>query len=249
MERRVWYLKQCPLFEQLTAAQSARLESRALTRSFPRHTLVYAPTEPGQSVLVLAAGRVKIKDLTPDGKETILAFIDEGEIFGELALLDGEPRREYAEAIADCQVLAIPRDDLLWLMGQRPDFALAITKLVGWRRQRIENRLRNVLFLSSRERVVRLLQELTESHGARCGGRCDIRLPLSHQDLASLVGVTRETVTAVLGRLQAAGLIQVRRKRITVLDCQRLGQEATQVGQKPRAVVPARGIARKLPEV
>jgi CRP-like cAMP-binding protein len=230
MDRKLWYLKQCSLFEKLTPEQAARLESRALVRTFPRRSMIYTPTEPGRSVVVLAMGRVKIKDLTPDGKETILAFIEEGEMFGELAILDGEVRREYAEAVEDSKVLLIPREDLLWLMAQRQDFALAVTKLVGWRRQRIENRLRNVLFLPSRERLIRLLRELSESHGDRAGVGCTIRLPLSHQDLASLIGVTRETVTAVLGQLQAAGLVQVRRKRVAIVDCQRLWREASDSG-------------------
>jgi CRP-like cAMP-binding protein len=231
MDGKLWYLKRCNLFERLTPAQAERLERRALMRTFKRRSLIYLPDEPGQSVLVLARGRVKIKDVTPDGKETILAFIDEGEPFGELALLDDEPRCEYAEAVVDSQVLVIPRDDLLWLMGQRPDVALSVTKLVGLRRRRIENRLRNVLFLPSRERLVRLLQELVETYGVRRGNRYEIGLPLSHQELAGLIGVTRETVTVVLGQLQRDGLILVRRCRITVLDRQRLVGEAGEVAQ------------------
>jgi CRP/FNR family cyclic AMP-dependent transcriptional regulator len=238
MERKLWYLKRCDLFERLTPEQAARLERRALMRSFPRGTLIYAPTEPGQCVLVLVAGRVKIKDVTADGKESILTFIDEGELFGELAIVDDRARQEYAEAVTDAQVLAIPREDLLALMEQRPDIALSITKLVGLRRRRIENRFRNVLFLPSRERLVRLLLELMEAHGDRSGNSCSIRLPLSHQELASLIGVTRETVTVVLGQLQAEGLIRVKRRRLVVTDCRRLLQQSTAVArpaEKPRA--------------
>jgi len=240
MDGKLWYLKRCDLFEGLTPAQAERLERRAQMRTFGRRCLVYLPNEPGQSVLILARGRVKIKDVTPDGKETILAFIDEGELFGELALLDDERRSEYAEAVVDSQVLALPRDELLWLMGQRPDVALSVTKLVGLRRRRIENRLRNVLFLSSRERLVRLLQELVESHGIRRGNHCELGLPLSHQELASLIGVTRETVTVILGELQRDGLVQVRRCRITVLDCSRLVGEAGRITQPLAQRQPAR---------
>jgi CRP-like cAMP-binding protein len=209
----------------VTAAQAERLERHALIRTFPKHTLVYYPAEPGRSVLVLGKGRIKIKHLTPDGKETILAFIEEGELFGELALVDGEARGEYAEAVVDSQVLLVPRDDVLWLMEQRSDVALSVTKLVGFRRRRIENRLRNVLFLSSRERLARLLLELVQLHGERVGLHYEIRLPLSHQDLAGLIGMTRETVTVVLGQMQAEGLIRIRRRRITVVDGKRLSAE------------------------
>src|SRR5215470_8022830 len=104
MDGTLWYLKRCDLFEQLTPEQAERLERHARMRKFKRQALD-SPDEPGQSVLVLASGRVKINHLTPDGKETILAFIEEGEIFGELALVDAKPRGEYAEAVVDSQVL------------------------------------------------------------------------------------------------------------------------------------------------
>jgi CRP-like cAMP-binding protein len=218
MSTKTWFLKRCRLFEQLTPEQCDRLERRGLLREFRRGELVYFPGQPGDSVLLLAKGRVKIKHLTPEGKEAILAFIDEGELFGELALVDDSPRDEYAEAVAASQVVAIPRKDLLWLVEQRPDVAMHITKLVGLRRRRIENRLRNLLFCSSRERVAAILLELLESHAHRDGDRLKIGLRLSHQELASLIGATRETVTVVLGNLQLERLIQVRRRRITVLD-------------------------------
>jgi len=236
MESKLWYLKRCDLFEKLTPEQVQRLEAHARMRKFKRQETVYAPSEPGLSVLVLAAGRVKIKYLTPDGKETILAFIEEGEIFGELALLGDSVRGEYAEAVEDAQILMIPQEDLCWLMEQRSDLALSITKLIGLRRRRIENRLRNILFLSSRERMVHMLLELIDSYGVRRGNLCTIRLPLTHQDFASLIGVTRETVTVVLGQLQFDRLIEVRRRRITVLDCVRLSEEGAQLSRNSTAV-------------
>ena len=222
MQHKLWYLKRCTLFEGLTPEEADRLDHRALVRNFPRGSLVYGPGEAGESVLVLAEGRVKIKDLTPDGKETILAFIEPGELFGELALLDEEPRREYAEAVQPSRVLSLPREEVQRLLESRPDLALRLTQIVGVRRRRIENRLRNVLFLSSRERLMRLICELAETYGEHVGGRCQIRLPLSHQVLASLIGVTRETVTHVLGQLQAEGLVRTRRRKLIVLDSRRL---------------------------
>lgn len=226
MDRTIWYLKRCNLFERLSDAEAALLDRRALTRRVRKGTLVYAPAEPGEYVLVLAAGRVKIKDVTPDGRETILAFIEEGELFGELALMDGHPREEYAETVADSHIVAIPRGDLLALLETRADLALSVTRLIGLRRQRVENRLRNLLFLSSRDRMSRILLELAEAHGERSGNRVKIRFPLSHQDLASLIGVTRETATIALGQMQQAGLIEVSRRRVAIIDLRRLKEEA-----------------------
>jgi CRP-like cAMP-binding protein len=222
----VWFLKQCGLFERLSEAEAGQLNRRALNRTFKRGSTIYAPNQAGETVLVLAAGRVKIKDITPDGRETILAFIEEGELFGELAILDGQSRREYAEAVDACQVLLIPRGDIVALMESRPDIALSVTKLIGFRRLRIESRLRNLLFLSSRDRMLHILLELADSHGDRNRNRVELRIPLTHQDVASLIGVTRETATLTLGQLQAAGLVEVSRRRLVISDIRRLVAEA-----------------------
>jgi CRP-like cAMP-binding protein len=222
MSDRIWFLKRCPLFERLTPVESQRLEASSSLRSFARHEIIYFPGEPGQSVLVLARGRVKIKAVTPDGRESILAFINEGELFGELAILDAAPRGEFAEAVEPSQVLAVPREEIAWLMSRQPEVALHVTKLFGFRLRRVENRLRNILFRSNRERVVALLVELLETHGQKDADCWEIGMRLSHQDLANLIGATRETVTVTLGHLQREGLIEVRRQRIRVLKRARL---------------------------
>jgi CRP-like cAMP-binding protein len=242
MAEKIWFLKDCDLFERLSAAEKRRLESQAVIRTFPADAFIYFPTDPGQSVLVLTRGRVKIKYLNPDGQETILAFIGEGELFGELAILDTQPRNEYAEAVVETDVIAIPRDDMLWLMERRPEMALHITRLFGFRRRRIENRLRNILFCSVRQRVVALMLELMMTHGQVDGDRCDITLPLSHQDIASLIGATRETVTLTLGQLQDEKLLRVERRRLIVLARERLLAEGGQVDPLP--VAPSTGIVK-----
>ena len=229
----IWYLKTCDLFERLSDVEAERLNHRALVRKFKKKTVVYAPSEAGQTVLVLATGRVKIYDLTPEGRETILAFVEQGELFGELAALDGQPRREFAEAVEDCEVLAIPGADFIALLESRADLALSVTKLVGLRRQRIETRLRSILFLPSRARLIRVLVELVETHGDRIGTRYAIRFPLSHQDFAGLIGISRETVTLTLGQLQAEGLIAIERRRVVLLDLERLRQEVMKPADPP----------------
>src|SRR5262245_4980668 len=99
MTETIWFLKRCQLFEQLAPDECRRLESRARARAFPRRSMIYFPDEPGETVLLLTSGRVKIMALTPTGRETILAFIEPGEVFGELAVLDAGPRNEHAEAV------------------------------------------------------------------------------------------------------------------------------------------------------
>jgi CRP-like cAMP-binding protein len=244
MSEAIWLLKRCPLFERLAPDECRRLEARSLAREFPRRSIIYFPDEPGESVLLLTTGRVKIMTVTPDGRQTILAFVEPGEVFGELAVLDPAPRDEYAEAVEDSRLLAIPRDELLWLMGRRPDVALSVTKLLGLRVRRVENRLKNVLFRSNRERMVALLLELLASHGRPADDGWEIRVRLSHQDMANLIGSTRETVTLTLGQLQREGLIEVSRRRIAVRQRERLAAEAD--GRvESRTARPARGRERE----
>jgi CRP-like cAMP-binding protein len=227
MSETIWFLKRCPLFERLSPAEAERLEGRALARSFARKEIIYFPDEPGRTVLILARGRVKIKAVTPDGRESIFAFVQPGELFGELAVLDDRPRKEYAEAVEDSLVLALPREELLWLMARRPDVALSVTKLLGFRLRRVENRLRNTLFRSTRERTIGLILELLDEHGEQlAGGGWEVRVRLSHQELANLIGATRESVTLALGQLQRDGLIAVHRRFIRVPDRRRLATAA-----------------------
>lgn len=222
MSEKYWFLKRCDLFGPLSDEQLKHMESRCRIREISRGSPVYLPADSADGMLLLAAGRVKICGFTPDGKQSILAFIEPGEVFGELAIFEPGQREEYAEAVLASTVLLIPRDEVQQLMFVQPSLSLGVTKLIGLRRKRIERRLKYLLFHSNRDKLVHLLLELVEQYGKKTGEGIEITLKLSHQDLASIVGATRETVTVNLGELQAAGLIKVGRKRVVVTDVERM---------------------------
>jgi CRP/FNR family cyclic AMP-dependent transcriptional regulator len=218
----VWYIKNCRLFERLTADQFARLEQRARVRRFPKNTPVYLPSDAATGVFLLAEGRVKLCSSTPDGKQAILAFIEPGELFGELALLDESEREEHAETMAASTLVLLPGDALQQLMNESPQLALGVTKLIGLRRRRIERRLKSLLFRSNRDRLIHLLLDLAAQYGQEAEDGILLSIPLSHQDLASIIGATRETVTTLLGELQLERFIKVARQRLVVRDLKRL---------------------------
>lgn len=222
MTEKYWFLKRCDLFGPLSDEQLQRMESRCRIREIPRNSPVYLPADAADGMLLLASGRVKICGFTPDGKQSILTFIEPGEVFGELAILEPGERDEYAEAVLAATVLLIPRDQVQQLMLEQPALSLGVTKLIGLRRKRIERRLKYLLFHSNRDKLVHLLLELVEQYGKTSDEGIEITLKLSHQDLASIIGATRETVTVNLGELQAAGLIKVGRKRVLVKDVERM---------------------------
>jgi len=224
MADRIWYIKHCGLFEQLSSDQLARLERSARVRQFPKNTPIYLPSDAGDGVLLLAEGRVKLCSFTPDGKQAILAFIEPGELFGELALVEDSDRDEHAETMAESTVVLLPRDVISELMAQSPELALGITKLIGLRRRRIERRLKTLLFRSNRERLIHLLLDLAGQYGRATPEGVLLAIRLSHQDLAAIIGATRETVTTLLGELQLERLLKVARQRLVIRDLARLAK-------------------------
>ena len=222
MSEKHWILKNCGLFERLPADDLQRLESVSTSKVFPRKTPIYLPADESRAVFMLATGRAKICHLTPDGKQSILAFIEPGELFGELAIFEGGSRDEYAEAIENTTVVKIPGDVFQEVIRRHADFSLGVTKMIGLRRRRIERRLKNLLFLSNRDRLTHLLLELAEQYGRRTPEGVELGIKLSHQDMANVIGSTRETVTVVLGELQSEGLIEVGRRRVSLLSLEGL---------------------------
>ncbi len=222
MSEKLWYLKSCQLFEQLTTDEVQQLELRSKARTFPRGSPIYLPFDETNSLFLLASGRVKICHLTPDGKQSILAFIEPGEVFGELALFEDGPRDEYAEAVEKATIVLIPGELMRATMEAHAGLTLGVTKLIGLRRRRIEQRLKNLLFLSNRERLTHLLLELAEQYGVQGASGLRLRIQLSHQDLANVIGSTRETVTVVLGEMQQEGLLSLGRRKIVINDLARL---------------------------
>ena len=224
MSERFWFLKRCGLFEQLPAQELSLLESRAKVRRFERDSAIYLPGDVADGVLLLSEGRVRICDSTPEGKQLILAFIEPGELFGELSLIDQQPREERAEAALASTVILISGDAIQRVLQSVPALSLGITKLIGFRRRRIERRLKTLLFRSNRERLVHLLLELAEQYGSVRADGILIDIRLSHQDLANIIGSTRETVTVTLGELQGEGMIRIARQSIVLTNAQALGR-------------------------
>jgi len=236
MSEKLWHLKTCDLFSRLSPDQIDRIETRSRSRTIPAGTPIYLPSEKADSVFLLVKGLVKVCHLTMDGKESILAFVEPGELFGELAIFGDEDRDEYVETIETSTVMMIPAAEITQLMAVHSDVAFGITKLINLRRHRIERRLKNLLFLSNRERLVQLLLDLAEQFGSQADDGIRLHIKLSHQDLGNLIGSTRETVTVILGQLRAEGSIDGGRRRIVLTDPQRLARSVNR--QVPRELRP-----------
>ncbi len=228
MAEKYWDLTNFDLFSTLSDDDIEYLESHSRIRKLKRGEPVYLPAQDADGVILVVKGRVKICYVTPEGKQSILNFIDAGELFGELSLLGAREREEFAETCEASTLALIPKAVMLRLMSRYPSINVGITKLIGLRRLRIERRLRNLLFRSNRERVVHLLLEMAEKYGKPTAGGLELGIKLSHQEMASIIGSTRETVTVMLGHLQSEGKVRIARRRITILDLPRLRAEVVE---------------------
>lgn len=224
MAEKFWFLKECKLFQKLGAEQIRLLESKSQMRTFDRKSLVYLPEDNSDSVLLLISGRIRIYHLTADGKEAVLGFVDPREIFGELAVFESGQREEFAQTMEKSSIVKIPGHVLQEMMETQADLAIGITKLMGMRRQRIERRLKSLLFRSNRERLVHLLLELAERYGKPQPNGLLLGLKLSHQELANIIGSTRETVTVLLGELQDEGHVEIKRRQLILKKPNRLAE-------------------------
>jgi CRP-like cAMP-binding protein len=134
-------------------------------------------------------------------------------------------REEYAETMEASTIVLIPADDIKRLASEHPSLSVGITKMMGLSRRRVERRLKSLLFRSNRERLVHLLFDLAEKYGKYTkDGGIALGIHLSHQELANIIGSTRETVTLVLGELQAEGTISVSRRDIILCQAGRLAE-------------------------
>ena len=239
MAKAIWHVGHCSLFQHLTAAQLAHLELKARSRTFPKGAAIYLPSDQADCVFLLAEGRIRICSITPDGKQAIMGFVEPGEVFGELALFQASNHEERAEAATISTVVQLPGEAVRQVMENCPQLAIGVTKLIGFRRARIERRLRSLLFRSNRDRLVQLLLELAEQYGKKHSFGVLVGISLTHQELASIIGATRESVTMILGDLKKEGLINVSRQKLHILDIGRLAgivqMPAPSVGEVSRS--------------
>lgn len=221
MNERVRFLQRT-ILRPINEQELAHVDQLSRLRRHSRGTPIYLPAEDASDVMLLVSGRVKVCTLTSEGKQGILNIVESGQVFGEAALLESSLWEDYAEAMMDSVVLSIPREVFVGLMSRYPSVALAITQLIAFRRRRVERRLKYLLFRSNRQRLVHLLFDLVEDYGVRDAERIELDLRLSHQDLAGMIGSTRETVTVTLGELQREKSLLIRRRKLVITDPKKL---------------------------
>ena len=193
-----------------------RLERVSRQVNLRRRQPVYLPGDAAEAVYIIQKGRVKLSRVSEDGKEFTMAIMTEGDIFGELEVLEGTSRDMMAEAIEDSIVTVINGHEFQMTLRENSDLSLEITKLIGTRMKKIENRMEDLFFREVPARLARLLIELSCKWRDPVEGGIRLSFRITHQELANLIGSTRETVSAAMSNFKKQGLIQQDHRQITI---------------------------------
>jgi len=214
---KVWYLRRVNLFADMAEQEMRALADRTTMRAVHRGRVILQPDEPPEMVYVIKEGRVKISRYSPEGKEQILALLDPGDIFGELALVRAvEP--VHVEAFEDALICGMPREDFLALIRRQPEVMLQVMNVLAERLRAAEEEIADLAFRDVPGRLASLLLRLAQAYGHASADGQRLALRLTHQDMAAMIGATRETVTAVLSRFRESGLIAFDHRHIIIRD-------------------------------
>jgi CRP/FNR family cyclic AMP-dependent transcriptional regulator len=207
------FLATVPLFSGLQRDEIQRFADLTRERAYPKGSVILFQDDPGDSLFVLRAGRVKVVLIGEDGREVILGVLEPGAHFGELALIDDQPRSAHVIAMEDAQLLILRREDFRRRVEANPSVAWALLSELSRRLRRADVKIGGLVLLDVPGRIARLLLDLADESSSDA-----IDKPLTHQTIAQMIGASRETVSRAMKEFQDAGLITVERRRIAIGD-------------------------------
>ncbi|WP_337871842.1 Crp/Fnr family transcriptional regulator [Ignavibacterium sp.] len=213
---KLWYLENFNLFSSLKQDSMMELNKISLEKEIGKNQPVYFPNEPSNSIFMLKTGRVKISRYSKDGKEMILAFINPGEVFGEMAYLGEEERTDIAIAVEPSYICAINKDDFSQFVGENPSLNLLMKKIIGLKLKNCSDRMGDLVFKDAKQRIISFLFMISSENGKKIGDQIIVKPFFKHQDIADITSCTRQVVNDVLTNLREKGTIFFDRKKLIV---------------------------------
>ncbi len=217
-KRILWHLRKIPMLAAVAPAKLQELVPVVELREIPRRQVIYLPGDPGDKVFFINGGRVKTSKVTRDGKELTLAYRGAGQIFGELAVVDGSPREEMAEAMKNAIITELPVEVFKELLAGDAKLCFQFMAELGRRRKQLETKLEHLVFKDVQAKLAALLLELGEEYGQENEEGVLIGLKITHQEMANLIGSTRETISLTLAQFKKRGLLDMNGRAVILLD-------------------------------
>ena len=207
-------LRNIGLFSSVGAEDLASVADLLIERRFPKHKTIVEEGLAGDYMYIIREGRVSVSKLSDDGREKILEFMEAGDFFGEMSLLDNQPRSASVRALTETRILALSRNDFLAVLRRSPDLSMAVIQELTRRLREVDEQASSLSFQRVKERTQGLLVRLAREEAGRDGVR--VTPVLTHQQIADMIGTSRETVTRALKGLREQGWLSQEGKRYLV---------------------------------
>jgi len=215
------FLGSVPIFSGLDQTELQRFAELTREKFFPKGSVILFENDPGDALYVVRNGRVKVVLVGEDGREVILSVLGVGQHFGELSLIDDQPRSAHVIAMEDSHLLVLRREDFRRRVEASPAVAWALLTELSRRIRRADEKIGGLVLLDVPGRIARLLLDLAEQ-----GDSPTIEKALTHQTIAQMIGASRETVSRAMKDFQDAGWVTVVRRRITIANFEALRRRA-----------------------
>jgi CRP/FNR family transcriptional regulator len=219
-------LARVPLFAALDDESAVSLEATLTTRTLTRGHLVFREGDPGDRLFIVMDGKVKISRAAADGRENLLAVLGAGEMFGELSLFDPGPRTATVTTVTGSTLASLDHDDLRPLLSERPGVAEQLLKALAQRLRRTNEAMADLVFTDVPGRVAKALLDLADKFGVTEAEGTRVRHDLTQEELAQLVGASRETVNKALSEFAHRGWLLIEGRSVLLLDPARLARRA-----------------------
>lgn len=213
---KLWYLENFNLFSSLKQDSMMELNKISFEKEIGKNQPIYFPNETSTSIFFLKTGRVKISRYSSDGKEMIMAFINAGEVFGEMSYFGEGERTDIAIAVEPSYICAINKDEFSQFIGKNPNLNLKLTRIIGLKLKSYSERIEDLVFKDAKQRVISFLLKLSLENGKKIGDQIFVKPFLKHQDIADLTACARQTVNDVLTDLREKGIIDFDRKKLVI---------------------------------
>jgi CRP/FNR family cyclic AMP-dependent transcriptional regulator len=219
-------LMSAPLFAALDEDAASALRSSMTEVAFDKGDVIFAEGDDGDRLYVVLDGKVKLGVTSTDGRENLLSVQGPGEMFGELSLFDPGPRTSTATALTDCTLVGLGHADLTaWLTG-RPALAQSLLQALAQRLRRTNEAMADLVFADVPGRVAKALLDLGERFGSQSDEGIHVTHDLTQEELAQLVGASRETVNKALADFASRGWLALEPRGVTILDADKLSRRA-----------------------
>ena len=211
-------LERHSLFGSLSRDEIAQLLAHARVETYRPRQEIFRKGAPGLGLLAVLKGKVRISSIGPDGTQLVLNFIDAGEVFGEIALLDGKDRTADAVAVGDCELLAIDRRDFVPFVRANPEIALRLLILVCERLRHSTEQIEDMIFLDAPQRLAKKLLQLVDAAAKPA-------VTISQRELGNMIGLSRESINKQLNAWQQEGMLKIEHGTIVILDAAALRRQ------------------------